>query len=162
MAKEDMVQFNTEQVKRIRAGLAEAKKALQDAKPAYKRVGVFLDSWVQRNFQGEGSFVGGWEDFAAGGRVVNGVLDTSAKLLQDTGALRASFYPFALKDNAGIGSELPYAKKHEEGEGNVPQRRMLPNEKEVGKDIRDILEEYTTGLLDGIRSAFKSSKKTGK
>ena len=62
-------------------------------------------SWVQKNFKGEGKAVGGWAPFKAGGRWRKGFgLDTSAKLLQDTGALRASFLPFASKTDAGIGS----------------------------------------------------------
>jgi len=104
------VVYDKEQLERLKKGTEEARKAVQNAQPAYKRAAVFLDRWVQDNFRTEGEKVGGWEPFQKGGRLTTRggetVLDTSAKLLQKTGALRISYRPFATKKNAGIGSEL--------------------------------------------------------
>jgi len=108
------------------------------------RVATFLDTWVQRNFQTEGGKVGGWAPFAAGGRWVKGRgLDASAKLEQDTGRLRHSFVPFWSRRNAGIGSDLDYAKKQSKGDPTkgLPPRRMLPRKKEVKKDVDRIYKK---------------------
>lgn len=117
----------------------ERTKELQDTSIPYKKVTTYLDSWVQKNFKQQGALVGGWIPFKAGGRVRNGKVDTSAQLLMDTGRLRASFLPFVTKSTAGIGSDLPYSKAHNEGEG-APKRRILPVDGEVKKQITDILE----------------------
>lgn len=147
-------ELDKEKVKRLKASAEQAREMLKNAQPTMRRVSVFLDRFVQMNFREEGKPVGGWEPFKAGGRLKKGVFDETAKLLQDTGALRLSFRPFAEKHNAGIGSELPYSKTHEEGDG-VPARRMLPKDEEVQGDIRDILSEHVQGITDVIRDAFK-------
>lgn len=118
----------------------ERTKELKELSIPYKKVTTYLDSWVQKNFKQSGALVGGWLPFKAGGRVKNGKLDTSAKLLMDTGRLRASFLPFATKSIAGIGSDLPYSKAHNEGIG-APKRRILPVDAEVKKQITTILDD---------------------
>ena len=127
------------------------KKRLDDLKrmkPAYQKVSIYLDKWVQDNFKTEGGKVGKWPPFKAGGRWVKGLgIDASAKLLQDTGRLKASYLPFATRNNAGIGSDLPYAKKHEEGDG-VPKRRTLPERGEVIDDAKAILDNHVKKVLD--------------
>lgn len=115
---------------------------LKDMKTAYAKIATYLDKWVQTNFKTEGGKVGGWLPFARGGRWVKGKgLDTTAKLLQDTGRMRSSYLPFSFKSNAGIGSDLPYAKKHDEGLDGVPKRRTLPVKKEVLGDTKEILNK---------------------
>jgi phage gpG-like protein len=119
-----------------------------------RQVSVFLDRWVQKNFQGKGEQIGGWPAYKYGGRLVvkaksnsyamdaKRYINTSAALLQDTGRLRMSFLPFVRKGIAGIGSDLPYSKPHEEGSDNLPQRRMLPKNAEVQTDIFEILQNF--------------------
>lgn len=123
-------------LKQVRARNQRRLKELRKTKNPNQKVAVFLDQWVQDNFKSEGGKVGGWAPLKAGGRRVKGVFDSTAKILQDTGRLRISFLPFASKTNAGIGSDIPYAKKHEEGEGALPVRRMLPKKAEVLRTIR--------------------------
>lgn len=125
----------------VAARFEQRRKNFSDFEPAHKKVAIYFDSWVQRNFKKEGSELGSdaWPAFFFGGRVVNGGVDTSAKLLQDTGRLRLSFLPFADKKNAGIGSELLYSENHEEGLG-TPKRRILPIADEVRERITEILE----------------------
>lgn len=109
--------------------------SLKNLATVYTKVSIFLDRWVQSNFKTEGGKVGDWKPIARDGMI-----------LQDTGRLRASFLPFATKKNAGIGSDLPYSKKHEEGQG-VTKRRMLPKEKEVKKGIKKIFDLYIKKVL---------------
>ena len=118
--------------------------SLKKLEKPHGRIAVLLDRWVQTNFRTEGKNVGGWAPFARGGRrLKDGSIDTSAKLLQDTGRLRSSFLPFHSKRDAGIGSDLPYAKDHDEGLGKrLPQRRLLPKTNEVFKDIKEIYDNF--------------------
>lgn len=67
--------------------------------------------------------------------------NTNAMLLQDTGALRMSVLPFASQTEAGIGTNLPYSRNHEEGIG-VAKRRILPTQDEVGPKAHEIFERW--------------------
>ncbi len=133
----------------VRARYAAMHAELQDKRDPNQRVMVYLDGWVQRNFKTEGGKVGGWVPLAAGGRwktTAAGVrkFDPDAKILQDTGRLRLSFVPFE-RDRGnvvGIGSDVPYSEKHEYGEGNLPQRRMLPRRSEIIEDVRRIFSQF--------------------
>lgn len=113
--------------------LSRKQKAMTSFRVVHKKASILLDKWVQRNFRREGKDLGAdkWPPFKAGGRIKKGILDTGAKLLQDTGRLRGSFRPFHSERDAGIGSALPYSKPHELGLGHLPMRRMLPKEKDI-------------------------------
>lgn len=121
----------------MQRSLDRKRKELANFSPLMAQVAIFLDQWVQENFKTEGGKIGGWLPFKSGGRRLrNGEFDTSAKLLQDSGRLRASFLPFASKKDAGIGSKMDYSKAHQEGI-RVPERRMLPLVKEVKGPIHE-------------------------
>ena len=120
--------------KKVQRELDRARRELANLETPNRQAAAFLDRWVQRNFKTEGQLVGGWKPFARGGR--RG--DTTAKLLQDTGRLRLSFLPFADRRTAGVGSRLPYSVVHQRGLRGVPQRRVLPEAREVREDLRKI------------------------
>ena len=159
------VQLNKATVAAIKAKLAAAREGLKNDVVVMRQVAVFLDQWVQRNFKSEGGKVGGWAPFKYGGRArakkgakaqsIAGkrYIDASAKLLQDTGALRLSFLPFIRKGVAGIGSDLPYSKPHEDGlpSRGLPKRRMLPETKDVQVDIREIIDGFVQVQLRKAR-----------
>lgn len=138
----------------LKQKLEAARAGLKTDGVVMKQIAVYLDQWVQRNFRGKGENVSGWEPYKYGGRVVakdkatskagNVWINGSAVMLQDTGALRISFLPFIRKGVAGIGSELPYSKTHEDGdpERNIPQRRLLPVNAEVDVRILEILDNF--------------------
>ncbi|HEX7012329.1 MAG TPA: phage virion morphogenesis protein [Steroidobacteraceae bacterium] len=127
-------------VEQVQAALRRKVVQLKDRSVPNRQIAAVLDNWVQRNFRGEGSLVGGWTPFKAGGRRLRGGgIDTSAKLLQDTGRLRISVQPFWDRDIVGIGSDLAYAAHHEHGTTRIPRRRILPEEQDV---IRPILATY--------------------
>lgn len=150
------VQLNKPAMEAFKARLTAARVGLQNDGVAMRQVAVFLDSWVQRNFKGKGGNIGGWAAFTYGGRLTRKDkanayskearhwINTSAALLQDTGALRLSFLPFVRKGVAGIGSDLPYSKPHDEGDDkrNLPQRRMLPEDSEVRTQVFEILDNF--------------------
>ena len=120
---------------------------IKDMETPFKKVSIYLDSWVQRNFKTQGGNVGGWEKLSLGGRFGSTGFDASAKVLQDTGRLRASFLPFASNKDAGIGSKLPYSKKHDEGLDGLPKRRILPKKSEVIDTANKIMEKHVKDSL---------------
>lgn len=151
------IDFNPDNIlERVRRNSARAADDLRNFTGPHKRIAVFLDRWVKVNFRGEGSNVGGWRGLKGGGRYLKRVgnrprvFDTSAKILQDTGALRISHIPFANARTAGIGSDLDYSEIHDKGLG-VPKRRTLPKLRDVAADIEDIfnqhVEEYEEGFF---------------
>lgn len=135
-------------VKEVEVRQRQRRQRISNLSAPMTRVSIFLDSWVQRNFKAQGGLVGGWESFAEGGRLLKGgFLDTSAKLLQDSGRLRASFTPFATKKDAGIFSDLLYSEPHHKGLSGLPMRRMLPKKLEVAKEVKEILKQ---GVFEAI------------
>lgn len=153
------------QARAMNKRLQETRHNMSDLKAPMAKVAIYLDQWVQKNFKTEGGMTGvKWQDFKQGGRLVpvrnirglsgrqaagqvgptrgSRALDTSAKLLQDTGRLRASFAPFHSTWNAGIGSDLPYAKSHQDGAGHIPKRRILPVDREVWPSAHKILQGH--------------------
>lgn len=141
-------------LKQLEQRMAKAKVAITERGPINKKVSILLDAWVQQNFRTEGARAGGWQafKFPEFGRYITGQgWDPSAKLLQDTGRLKLSFIPFANKTDIGIGSELPYAKYHEEGTSRLPQRRMLPShtlDKKLIKKIEAMFDRHVVEAFD--------------
>jgi len=146
-----VISIKFDNLPQVRAHVAKVKARLKNTRSTNAEISIMFDAWVQRNFKEQGGKVGGWKKLAAGGRWKgkgkSRKFDTSAKLLQDTGRLRASFIPFASITNAGIGSELPYAKAHDEGKG-VPKRRILMLMKEVRGDI---IKKYNIHVKESLR-----------
>ena len=132
--------------------LRQLVRSVKNPRPANRQVSVWLLRWVNLNFKTQGGKVGGWKPFKHGGRrMPGGGIDASAKLLQDTGRLRASFNPFYSKTTAGIGSGLHYSVSHELGlpHRNLPSRRMLPlsTDASVTKAIIKIYDTYIQRAL---------------
>jgi phage gpG-like protein len=131
----------------VQAELRRRIAKLTDLSGPNRKVSIVLDRWVQRNFKTQGGHVGGWTPFKRGGRPIpGGGIDTSAQLLQDTGALRLSFRMFWDSKRAGIGSRIKYSKPHEEGTSRLPQRRMLPQEADVIQPILRVYENHVASL----------------
>lgn len=119
----------------------------------HKEISIMLLRWVLKNFASEGRLAGGWKPFKLGGRKIGGFIDTSAKLLQHTGKLRASYAPFSNRRTAGVGSDLFYSKFQNDGTNRLPARRMLPDEDDVEEDIVKIYEQHVVkkGKVTGER-----------
>lgn len=110
--------------KRFKKKADEAREAILISN---KKASIALYQWVLRNFQGEGELAGGWEPLAES-TIAYKQAHGYSKILQNTGALRASFLPYSDDKIAAVGSPLHYSLYHEEGSASLPQRRMLPDE----------------------------------
>lgn len=131
----------------LKAKIRRRTREMQDLTIPNRQIAAYLDRWVQTNFRQEGRPVGGWTPFKRGGRVLRGGrIDRSAKLLQHTGRLRASFERLVTKRRTGIYTDLYYAEFHEFGTVHLPVRRMLPTEREVIRPVIRIYEAYLTKL----------------
>jgi len=147
------------------AYLVPIKKGMTNLEVPMKKISTWLDSWVQHNFRHQGQKLPGlhkWKHFKIGGRKkpgedfepeAFGPGIRGARLLQDTSTLRLSFKPFFTDKQAGIGSDVFYAKYHEFGvkSRRLPARRMLPLNKEVRPDALKIFERH-------VRDSIKKGK----
>ena len=127
--------------------LKRAIKRMKNPTQANKRVSIWLLRWVNENFKTEGGNVGGWKPFKYGGRKLpDGSIDTSARLLQDTGRLRASYSNFFSRTTAGVGSDIKYSLIHQLGlpRANLPARRMIPepSDRDVERAVVQIYNSY--------------------
>ncbi len=137
----------------VSRGLRVTARKLKDARKANRQVSIWLLRWVNENFRSQGGKVGGWKPFKLGGRrLPGGRVDRSAKLLQDTGRLRASFSPFHSRSVAGVGSDLNYSASHDLGlpHRNLPARRIIPisSDKDV---VRAVTRIYTMHIQRALR-----------
>jgi phage gpG-like protein len=171
------VVINKQSSKEVQKKMRELQKAFKTSggggaggmKRVNRQISIWLLRWVLENFKTQGGKVGGWRPFTYGGRVVKkdakgagGIsiarsksiegrryIDTSAKLLQDTGRLRSSFKNFSTHKNAGVLSRLKYAPPHETGTKHLPQRRMLPEstDQDVNDHVYKIYDAYIQKVL---------------
>lgn len=132
---------------------------LKDREPTNRQVSVRLMSLVMKNFSTQSNDGNKWAPFKLGGRYVSSkkvkkkkgekrgkgrFLDTSAKLLQDTGNLRQSFLGLYSKDVAGVGAKasagVNYAIVHEQGspKNKLPARPMLPTAKQLEQEFINV------------------------
>lgn len=139
-------------VREMQRRLRIVRRRIKHPLKANRNISIWLQRWVNQNFKTEGGKVGRWKPFKHGGRrIKGGGIDKSAKLLQRTGTLRASFKGFYTSKMAGIGTDLSYAKYHEFGvpRNRLPSRRMLPlnTDKEVIQAATKIYHTYIKRAL---------------
>lgn len=125
------------------------KLKLDQKRAVNKRILVFLDGWIQRNFRQEGrlSDSKGWIPLAEStkarrrkGKSKKGIA-REPKILQDTGTLRSKWDHHYSNKQVRLTSGVPYAVYHDSDKKprkRLPQRKILPREKDVGKKIREI------------------------
>lgn len=114
------------------------------------QVGVKLSGNIRNNFYNQvDPYNYRWAPFKHGGRVSKKGIDTSAKLLLDTGMLVNSIN-YNVKNNVlEIGTPVFYAQYHQEGDG-VPKRSFLPDQglpDSWNKDIINIIEKVLNNLV---------------
>jgi len=107
-----------------------------------KAASIILDRWVQVNFKTEGGKVGNWKKSDA-------AIARNGMTLQKTGNLKDKFSAFYDKNDAGIGTEVPYSLPHEKGLYGLPIRRMLPTSNEAWKAVKPAYEKFVEGATKG-------------
>lgn len=136
---------------KVDAKLTKIGKKIHNPRAFYKRTTIYLDRWVMDNLKGEGSKVGGWTPFKIGGRFTgkgdNRKFDSSAKLLQDTGKLRASLRHQSTMKGAKVFTRLRYAVVHDQGSGRLPKRQLIPKWQQVRNPVMKILQKYVREVI---------------
>ncbi len=138
-------------IKEAKQRLDKFRSTLKDHRTPNRMVAAQLYSWTIRNFQQEGALVGGWTPVTEATRKRK-EREGKEKLLVRTGALRASFVPFADNENAGIGSELEYSWFHQYSSPsrNLPARPMLPTREYVDETGVRVYDFYVKQLIRDI------------
>jgi phage gpG-like protein len=115
--------------------------ALQRPAEANRRVSIAFYGFVIRNFQREGSLVGGWEPLAERTIQEKARLGKE-RMLARSGTLKNSFVPFHSATNAGVGSEVEYAQYLHEGTKYMTARSLLPNRAQALEMGMRVYEAY--------------------
>lgn len=129
---------------------AKARQQIGNNERMFAQGVTYIDGWIQRNFKGEGSEVGGWQPLSPAtiaGRRKGAKAGNSAKILQDTGRLRMNWRRTWTSRRGIIESGTPYASVHQEGGGNVPQRRLLPVADEIREPLARIFGDEVERVL---------------
>ena len=129
--------------KQVQNKLNVVQRGIKNPKIPLKRIGIKLLNLVNKNFQTESNDGEGWEPLSENAIARKG----SSRILVDTGNLRASFL-FELRgnDTVVVGSPVFYSEFHEFGDGNLPQRKMLPKPQKAIQVAKQEMRQYLVEL----------------
>lgn len=119
---------------KVDVALTRYSDAMKDLRPFW--IEYFAPKFyedVQRNFETRGKLVGGWPPLSAGYARYKAMVRPGRPLMEFNGTLRASLRSMTaanavfkpLMQSLQIGTSVPYARKHQTGEGHLPQRRVV-------------------------------------
>lgn len=133
--------------------LAGIRSRALDLRPAWPSVADAFADQEQRVFATQGAYPGpSWAPLDpqyAAWKAANGF---SPRILVRTGRLRDSVTvrPLAVEDfheqYADLGTDVPYARYHQDGTGAMPQRKFVHYTEELSNDVDRILSRY---IVDG-------------
>ena len=140
-------------VARLQSKFKRLAKNLRNKQPLFKRIGVKLLNEIDTTFKTEDFEGKRWTPLAPATtlRRRRGPGIGSARILQDTGTLRQSFVMDVGRTKLTVGTPVDYSETHEEGLGNVPQRRMLPSEKRTLEIAVDTTEKLVKEQIRNVR-----------
>lgn len=131
--------------------MAERAKKLKEMETVNRKATVLVDRWIQKNFQQQGvPAMGGtgWRKLSSQTLKMRRRPGGSIKILQHKGTLRSKWKHLWTRNLAKVQSGVDYAKKHHEGWGPLPVRRILP----LARQIQPALEKLFKGFIgDGIK-----------
>jgi phage gpG-like protein len=125
----------------------------------YHMAVIYLDRWIQKNFDHDGRDAmpetGGWKKLSDVTLLARKkgwgdyVKDSAPSILRNRGTLKKSWkHDYnnrrAIIENYATakGSTYYYGVAHDEGKGRLPERRILPKEKQVSKKIKEIFGHW--------------------
>lgn len=118
---------------------------------------IFLDGWIQRNFKSDGRLAeggSGWQPLAPSTKRAREKgwgyykpATASPQILRHKGYLMRRWkHEYndrrAVIENFATSKGFYYGTAHDEGTGNVPQRRILPQDHQVAGPIRKIFGKW--------------------
>jgi len=135
MAQFFQLRFTVEGIPELHRILALTNQKVSSFRQPLQKSARLIRDDVEKNFETEGSLVGGWQPLARStvrGREREGY-GGEHPILQKTGALRKSFYSYVDEKKAVVSSKSPYFVYHQSRlpRKKLPRRAML------------VLTEYT-------------------
>lgn len=132
------------QIDILKKRLQKKFKNLTYFRPLNKQISILFEKWVLRNFKEQGRVRAKpkWAPLKAGGRwkrLPKGSrkFDRRAKVMQDTGNLKQSFFPgYSDRYKARVSTGVPYAAQHHFGLRGLPERQLVPRKEQVIEDVR--------------------------
>lgn len=143
-----MVNFDVTGLKSLIKYAASRKKKLSDQRSTHAKAVVAIDAWIQKNFQQEGGLVlpgQGWQKLAP--QTIARRRQKSSRILQDTGHLKSRWKKQWTNKRGLIQSGVPYSVFHEEGTKHIPQRKILPEEKQIMPTLIKIYGKFVRTTL---------------
>ena len=111
----------------LQARFKKLAKRTSNRSTLFKRIGVKVLNEIDKTFKEETHEGEPWTPLQLStiARRRGGL----ARILQDTGTLRRSYGFEATPNLVRIGTPIIYAPPHQDGEGNLPERPMIPTKK---------------------------------
>lgn len=132
-------------IERTAGNLSRLASMLRDRSTPNRAVAAQFYSWTLRNYDSDGSLVGGWAPLAPS-TVAQKAKIGKEQMLVRTGTLRNSLIgnggAFSDGERAGIGSAIPYSIYHEQGTARMPRRQIIPNEEQALEMATRVYEFY--------------------
>lgn len=142
--------------RRIRAKARKLEDRGRRGGPFHRSV-IFLDGWIQKNFKSDGQLAmgaGGWQPLAPStvkarerGWGYYKPKTSSAQILRHKGFLMRRWkHDYndrrAVIENFATHKGFYYGPAHDEGTGRLPERRILPQKKQVEPQIAKIFGKW--------------------
>lgn len=131
----------------------------------------FFDD-VQRNFETEGSYVGGWKPLNPAYARWKATHYPGKPILQRSERLRRSLEwsggqvgPGGVarfsERSAEFGTSVPHGRRHQDGAGRLPQRRIIFLPQSAGESYARLLQRYVADVrLNARRAATRAATDT--
>jgi phage virion morphogenesis protein len=109
------IDYKVENIEAINELLKKTIYRLQNTRAMYAKIAVLMKQNIDRNFIRQGTERGPWAPLSPTTLMRRRKQGRGAKILIDTGLLRASILPVYTDDYAAVGTNLKYARTHQFG-----------------------------------------------
>ena len=142
-----LASFQITGLRKLQRVMERRSKRLRQRRTVNARAIAITDRWIQKNFREEGKLAGDgtpWAPLKAAtlGRRRKGLKQSSDKILQDTGTLRKRWKSLWTAVSAKIQSGVNYGWFHQHGTRKMPQRKILPTQKQLGPLLKKIYGKF--------------------
>jgi len=140
-------------IKQLQHHLDSRIQQLNNRRAVNAQAIAVTDRWIQKNFQSQGKLAHpgtGWKELSPMTIMLRrkGPKKTGKiMILQDTGTMRSRWKHFWDPWVAKIQAGVDYAYKHHFGKDNLPVRRILPTQKQIGPEIKKLYEKFVRKIL---------------
>ena len=142
------VEINAKDIEALRKRMKDMNNVLTNTKTPISRIAVVLYQSVMKNFSEEGTDKEHWKALSATTLMMRrkGGGSRSAKILQDTGFMKASIMPEVVSDKIAqvglTGKEQDIGRIHQFGLNNIPKRPFMILRTEYKERIYNICRQW--------------------